>query len=238
MILVGSGALLWRAARFASASDFTVDLVCTGPGDAAPAGLEALAHLETTDLDAEVETVADACTDSVVWSINNPMIFGPAFVDSDLRIYNIHNGPLPEFRGLPAAAIVHAILQGRDEYAATLHRVDSGIDTGAVVDVERFAIAPDDRFQDVMMNGLRACHELFERSLHAVMTGPEPSAPPAAVVPGGYYGAASIRELRGHRENANFERATALGVFAPRYPAIAAVAAGGAVPDLEAAGLM
>ncbi|MBP1162921.1 hypothetical protein ABIC28_000456 [Rhodococcus sp. PvR044] len=237
MILVGSGALLWRAARFASASDFTVDLVCTGPGDAAPAGLEGLAHLETTDVDAEAAVLAEACTDSVVWSINNPMIFGPALVNSDLRIYNIHNGPLPEFRGLPAAAIVHAILQGRDEYAATLHRVDSGIDTGAVVDVERFAIAPDDRFQDVMMNGLRACHELFERSLDAVMTGPAPSAP-AAVVPGGYYGAASIRELPGHRGDANFERATALGVFAPRYPAIAAAAAGGAVPDLEAAALM
>ncbi|MFC7447673.1 formyltransferase family protein [Rhodococcus daqingensis] len=237
MILVGGGALLWRAARFASASGFVVDLVCTGPGDLAPAGLEQLAHLETTDIDAVAGPVADACTDSVVWSINNSMIFGPELVHSDLRIYNIHNGPLPEFRGLPAAAIVHAILQGRTEYAATLHRVDSGIDTGAVVDVERFAIAPDDRFQEVMMNGLRACHELFERSLPAVMSGAEPSVP-AAAGPGGYYGAASIRDLAVHRGNENFERATALGVFAPRYPAIAAAAEGGAVRDFEAAGLM
>lgn len=237
MILVGGGALLWRAARFASASGFTVDLVCTGPGEVAPAGLEAFAHLTTTDIDADADAVVGACTDAVVWSINNPMIFGAALVESDLRIYNIHNGPLPEFRGLPAAAVVHAILEGRQEYAATLHRVDAGIDTGAVVDVERFTIGPEDRFQDVMMNGLRACHELFERNLSAVMSGPEPSVAGSAV-PGGYYGVQSIRGLAGHRGNANFERATALGVFAPRYPAIAAVAAGGAATGLDIADLM
>ncbi|MFD4180193.1 formyltransferase family protein [Rhodococcus sp. NPDC058514] len=222
MILVGGGALLWRAARFASASGYPVDLVCTPTGEVAPAGLEALAQLETTDINADAETLLGGCTDSVVWSINNPMIFGSALVDSDLRIYNIHNGQLPEFRGLPAAAIVHAILQGRTEYAATLHRVDSGIDTGAVVDVERFEIGPEDRFQEVMMNGLRACHELFERNLPAVMSGPESSVS-AATGSVGYYGAASIRDLAAHRGNENFERATALGVFAPRYPAIAAL---------------
>ncbi|MFE3289737.1 formyltransferase family protein [Rhodococcus sp. NPDC059234] len=225
MILVGSGALLWRAVRHAVDTGVVVDVVCTPLGSVPPRGLDSVPHLSVADVNMHTDVLIGACTDEVVWSINNPAILGPGLVGSDLRIYNVHNGPLPDCRGLPQVAVVHAILDGRTEYAATLHGVDAGIDTGPVLDTEPFAIDPDDRFEDVMLRGLRACHNLFVRNLEAVLDDRlEPVPAFAGAGPGGYFGARSLPGLALHSDHPNFERATALGVFAPHYPEISALA--------------
>ncbi|MFD4367203.1 formyltransferase family protein [Rhodococcus sp. NPDC058521] len=170
-------------------------------------------------MNTEFATIETARTDDVVWSVNNATILKAPLIGSGMRIYNIHNGLLPGFRGRPEIAIVHAILAGENTYGATLHEVDAGIDTGRVVDVETFDICPDDRFQEVMMAGIKSCHVLFERNLDAVVSGH----PEAVVRPGAseYYGLDRIRTLDTHRDDPNFERATALGVFSPLYPEIA-----------------
>jgi len=54
---------------------------------------------------------------------------------------NLHGSALPRWRG--AAPIARAIMAGDTETAATVMRMDQGLDTGPVCLAERIAIAPD-----------------------------------------------------------------------------------------------
>lgn len=227
MIFVGRGALLWRAVRAADAAGHRVDLVCVGPDEAVPEGIPAL---RTTDVNDDAATVTAACRDNLMWSINNETILRPKLLGSGLRIYNIHNGPLPAYRGLPEIAIAAALLGGETHYGATLHEVDGGIDTGAVLDIERFPIAPQDGFQEVMLAGLRACHSVFVRNLTAAVENTLSPMPPSTQ-PAGYYGRRQLADIAARRGTDGFSRAASLGVFAPLYPDLAAATAGQRSPD-------
>jgi methionyl-tRNA formyltransferase len=55
-----------------------------------------------------------------------------------LGMVNIHGDILPQFRG--GTSILWPIYEGWTESGFTIHRVDAGIDTGAILHVERYAI--------------------------------------------------------------------------------------------------
>ena len=225
MIFVGRGSLLWRAVRAAHSRGHRVDLVCVSPSEGVPPDVADAPLLRTVNVNHDHARVLDAATDDVMWSIDNRTILRAPLIGSGLRIYNIHNGLLPEHRGLPEMAVIFCLLRGDTESGASLHVVDEGIDTGPVLDLERFAVTPEDRFQDVMLAGVKACHTLFERNLDAVCEGTAVPVAPASR-PDEYFGADRIRELIRLRDlpdtdRARFDRATALGVFGPLYPEIA-----------------
>lgn len=54
---------------------------------------------------------------------------------------NFHPAPLPDYRGLGGFNV--AILDGLSEWGVSCHWVDEEFDTGDLVDVDRFPIAPD-----------------------------------------------------------------------------------------------
>ncbi len=54
---------------------------------------------------------------------------------------NFHPAPLPDFRGLGGYNV--AVLDGLDEWGVSCHFVDEHFDTGALVEVERFAVDPE-----------------------------------------------------------------------------------------------
>ena len=58
------------------------------------------------------------------------------------RIVNTHSAPLPEFPG--KSPIEDVLAAGVRETAATVHYVDEGVDTGAVIAAERVPVLPDD----------------------------------------------------------------------------------------------
>jgi phosphoribosylglycinamide formyltransferase 1 len=58
------------------------------------------------------------------------------------RIVNTHSAPLPEFPG--AHPIEDVLASGAAETAATIHYVDEGVDSGAVIVSERVPVLPDD----------------------------------------------------------------------------------------------
>lgn len=58
------------------------------------------------------------------------------------RLYNIHFSLLPKYKGMYTAA--HCILQGEKFSGVTLHLIDSGIDTGDIIDQEKFEIGDFD----------------------------------------------------------------------------------------------
>ncbi|MFF3073456.1 formyltransferase family protein [Kitasatospora sp. NPDC057904] len=223
MIFVGEGALLWRAVRHTLDSGLPVDLVC-GPaadGGAAPPGVR---HLAATDVNTVADELAAACTDGLVWSVNNRMIFRAPVLSTGLRVLNVHHGPLPAYRGMPEVALVYAMLDGETEFAATLHRVDEGIDTGPVLAREPYPIGAEEPYHVVMRRGLQVCHRLFERCLPLAAADPDWPGDPGASVgagDGGYYGRTALARLPLWREHPEYARATDLGFLAGYLPELA-----------------
>lgn len=104
--------------------------------------LRLLVQPRRKDLAPFLETIQPLRPDlMLVWSY--PMLLPPSLTAlAALGAFNIHSGKLPEYRG--GHVMMWALINGERESAATLHRVDAGIDTGPVVAEERFAIEPDD----------------------------------------------------------------------------------------------
>ena len=223
MIFVGEGALLWRAVQHTLERGLAVDLVC-GPADARTARPD-VPFLATADINTVAAELAAAGTDGLVWSINNRMIFRAPVLSTGLRILNVHHGPLPAYRGRPEVALVYAILRGEPEFAATLHRVDEGIDTGRPLAAEYYPIGPDDPYHVVLRRGLEACHHLFKRCLPLAAADPAWTGEPTRLMGtdgGGYFGHKALSRLPEHRSHPNFERATDLGFLAGYFPELAA----------------
>jgi methionyl-tRNA formyltransferase len=59
-----------------------------------------------------------------------------------LGAYNLHPGPLPRYAGLNSVS--WAIYRGEKGYGVTIHKMEAGIDTGAIVLQELFPIADED----------------------------------------------------------------------------------------------
>jgi phosphoribosylglycinamide formyltransferase 1 len=75
------------------------------------------------------------------------------------RIVNTHSAPLPEFPG--AHPIEDVLAAGADETAATVHYVDEGVDTGAVIAAERVPVLPDDTAETLRRRVQAAEHRLL-----------------------------------------------------------------------------
>ncbi|MFF3460692.1 formyltransferase family protein [Streptomyces sp. NPDC002730] len=230
MIFVGNGSLLRRAVDFALAAGHRVDLVISDdPADGA-ATVPVAPYLYTTDVNVHADRLAAQCTDGIVWSINNRMIFRAPVLDSGLRVYNVHNGLLPQHRGLSSVAVLFALLHGHTEYGVTLHKVDRGIDTGRVLAERRFPIGPDARYHEVLLRGVQNCHRIFESNLQTVAGGEclrsvTPGAAADSAAEHGYYGLRALSELGRYICHPAFARATDLGVVAPFVPEVDAALA-------------
>lgn len=223
MIFVGEGALLWRAVQHTLDHNLAVDLVC-GPAPAAEAARPDVPFRAVSDVNSVAAELVAASTDGVVWSLNNRMIFRTPVLSTGLRILNIHHGPLPAYRGLPEVALVYAMLHGEREFAATLHQVDEGIDTGLTLAADSYPIGPDEPYHVVLRRGLQTCHQLFERCVPLVAADPawagEPT-PPTGADDGDYFGRKALARLPQHRSHPNFARATDLGFLAGYLPELA-----------------
>src|SRR5690606_10361476 len=84
-------------------------------------------------------------------------------------IVNFHGGVLPRYRGVNIAN--HVILEGATEGGATLHLVDSGIDTGPIIDRDTFQISDTDTAYDVFRRTQETLMELFRRNITGLLEG-------------------------------------------------------------------
>ena len=86
------------------------------------------------------------------------------FIDACGRILNIHNGPLPRYRGV--RPINWALKNGEREHGVTLHEITPGVDDGPIVAQVRFAIVPEiDEVADVDQRALAFGWELVRQTL-------------------------------------------------------------------------
>jgi phosphoribosylglycinamide formyltransferase-1 len=99
------------------------------------------------------------------------------------RVINVHPALLPAFPGL--GAVEQAIGYGVKVFGVTVHFVDDGVDTGAVI-LQRALELPDARSADEVREALRPIeHELLTEAVRLIARGavrPDPEHPRRVIV--------------------------------------------------------
>ena len=75
------------------------------------------------------------------------------------RCFNFHCGKLPEYGG--SNIPVWSILNDEKEFGITLHRIDKGLDTGDVIDIQYFDIKNSDTAYSIFKNAELVIYEMF-----------------------------------------------------------------------------
>lgn len=82
--------------------------------------------------------------------------------------YNFHPGVLPEYRGSGACSWV---IINKEEYAGvTLHVIDEGIDTGPIIDIQKFALFKEDTAAIVFVQTERLIFKMFKEWFKTLAT--------------------------------------------------------------------
>jgi methionyl-tRNA formyltransferase len=85
---------------------------------------------------------------------------------------NFHPAPLPDLRGVGGYNV--AVLEGMREWGVSCHFVDAELDTGDLVEVERFPIDPDAATAfSLDLESQERLFELFRRVMDAALAGDE-----------------------------------------------------------------
>lgn len=170
MIFIGNGALLKKAISYTFAKGYLIDKVFSSSKEIEKlCGTLEISYKNSADINNQANCFESA--DKVVFSINNNQILKePLLSMPDYRFYNIHNGIIPMYRGLPEVCIIHALLNKEKKYGVSIHKIDQGIDTGACYGIRTFPITRKDTFQSVMLKGIENCHLIFKENLSKVLT--------------------------------------------------------------------
>lgn len=131
---------------------------------------------------------------AIGFSVLGEHIFTPEEIERYPRgIVNLHLAPLPAYRGFYAFS--HAIANGEDNFAVTLHYVDEGIDTGPIIATREVPMADDP--QQLAGRATEAGFALFDewapRLIGAARAGERLRATPQKEG-GRYYGRDSLQE--------------------------------------------
>jgi phosphoribosylglycinamide formyltransferase-1 len=84
------------------------------------------------------------------------------------RIVNTHSAPLPDFPG--AHPIEDVLAAGVGETAATVHYVDDGVDTGAVIVAERVPVLEGDTVETLRARVQAVEHRLLPRTVRELIS--------------------------------------------------------------------
>ena len=81
------------------------------------------------------------------------------FIDSCRKIINIHNGPLPLYRGV--RPINWALKNKESSHGVTIHEITPGIDDGPIYGQVIYPIYPEEEVEDVYLKSLGYAFALF-----------------------------------------------------------------------------
>lgn len=86
------------------------------------------------------------------------------FIKQYNKIINIHNGPLPKYRGV--SPINWALKNNEVEHGITIHEITSGIDNGPIIAQLKYSIYPEfDEVIDVYNRAIEYGKVLFDQTL-------------------------------------------------------------------------
>jgi phosphoribosylglycinamide formyltransferase 1 len=93
----------------------------------------------------------------------------PTFLDRfSGRIVNTHSAPLPQFPG--PHPIEDVLAAGAKETAATVHYVDEGVDTGAVIAAEPVPVRDDDTVETLRERVQAVEHRLLPKAVRELIS--------------------------------------------------------------------
>ncbi len=84
------------------------------------------------------------------------------------RLVNLHNSPLPRYRGV--RPINWALANGENTHGVTIHDIDAGVDTGPILSQCTFAIFSHEEVVDVYQRAQRFGWQLFLETAPNLMT--------------------------------------------------------------------
>jgi len=94
-------------------------------------------------------------------------IFSSDYIDRCQRLINIHNAPLPKYRGM--APINWALKNKEVEHGVTIHDVLPGIDNGPIISQVKYSIFHEtEEVIDVYKKSLNFANCLFRSTLHMI----------------------------------------------------------------------
>ena len=103
----------------------------------------------------------------VAVSLDNAIIREATFALPRHGTINVHHGEVPEYRGGPP--IFWELFDGRDAVGFTIHRIDAGIDTGAVLARGEVAIARRATLGQTLAATIPSLHEASLDALERVL---------------------------------------------------------------------
>ena len=127
---------------------------------------------------------------------------------------NFHPAPLPDIRGVGGYNV--ALVEGMQEWGVSCHFVDAELDTGDLVEVERFSIDPDaETAFSLDLQSQERLYELFKRVMRRALAGEELPREPQGE--GRYVGREEFEALRRVRPGDDLERKLR-AFWYPPYP--------------------
>lgn len=127
--------------------------------------------------------------DLIFLSLEFDRLINPKFFRTS-HLYNVHFSALPAYKGVHTSAL--PILHGASESGVTLHKIDSGIDTGAIIAQTRFYLPEDWTARDLYFAYMRHGFALFRDIFDQLIASDPPDATPQSAKGSTYFGRASI----------------------------------------------
>ncbi len=101
---------------------------------------------------------------ALAFSVFYDKIIRPNFIERCHRILNLHNGPLPRYRGV--SPINWALKNEEQSHGVTIHEITPGIDDGPIISQVTFSIYPEfDEVIDVYHRALHFGWQLFQETM-------------------------------------------------------------------------
>jgi methionyl-tRNA formyltransferase len=133
---------------------------------------------------------------------------------------NLHPAPLPDLRGVGGYNV--ALLEGRSEWGVSCHFVEASIDTGDLVEVERFPMDPDAATAlSLDLESQERLLALFQRVMAMAIAGEELPRTPQG--PGRYVDRAEFERLRRVHPGDDLDRKLRAFWYPPHPGAVAEV---------------
>jgi natural product biosynthesis luciferase-like monooxygenase protein len=201
-VIIGDESLLVQCAERLLRND--VEIVAVITDSAAIADWARSASLPVLSASADFASDLEGTAFDWLLSITNLRVLPPALLRLPRRgAINFHDGPLPRYGGLNAAA--WAIVDGVSEHGVSWHRMTEAVDAGAVLAQRMFAVGPDETALSINAKCWEAAIQSFEVLL--------PTLKDAAELPAG---AAPLDHATFHRRA---DRPTGQGLLDVRRPA-------------------
>ncbi len=128
-----------------------------------------------------LDSLADLPECDIIYSVQYHEILKQEHIDKASQLaVNLHMAPLPEYRG--ANQFSFAIIEGKTEFGTTLHKIDTGIDSGDILFQKRFPIPSWCWVDDLYKLTYNASIKLFQQTLGHIVNGNYTAVPQQSLV--------------------------------------------------------